>query len=209
MTGTDLFIAWTSGLACGLIACLWFKFLIKSRSALAVNKTKFVWINLGVSLGIALAVVLITSDHLVQAVLSLYGLTLLTLSSVDFVSRKIPNPTLLALILIRSLELFIRQEWTGFLGSFFGLAAGFVFFQLPVLTGRTIGWGDVKLAAVIGYCLGWRDLLISVGILGLGIGIFYLLLILTKRGNLKTKVAIGPFLSLGMMVTVLFNAFVA
>ncbi len=136
---------------------------------------------------------------------SFYLLILLSLSRVDWLIRKIPNEALLALILVRLIQIGMFFSWEVIGDSFSGLLAGFIIFQLPILIGRKIGWGDVKLAAVIGFLAGWQGLILSLVGMSLAMGFFSLLLILTKHGNLKSKIAIGPFLSFGLIFSVLID----
>lgn len=74
-----------------------------------------------------------------------------------------------------------------------------------ITKGRGMGFGDVKLAFVIGMMLG----LIS-GFLALYIGfiiggIVGSILLLTKKVNRKTKIAFGPFLILGLYSMIFFE----
>lgn len=139
---------------------------------------------------------------------SIYFLLLMMISQVDWSIRKIPNEALAAILLVRLIQITLSFGAALFGDALLGLLAGYFLFLLPSFWGRTIGWGDIKLAAVIGFVTGWQGLLLSLLGLGLTMGIFYLLLIQTKRGNLKSKIAIGPFLSLGMMFSVLFDRFI-
>ncbi|MDD2533153.1 MAG: A24 family peptidase [Eubacteriales bacterium] len=205
--GIRLEIGLLIGLVDGLLAYCWFLFLMNKRPW-QVERSRYLPVAMVASvMFVSLLMSWTTMDVWEQIRNYLFALTLTSLSATDWASRKIPNPTLAVLLVIQTSHLVITQNLTGFWDALVGLAIGFTFFQLPVIIGRPIGWGDVKLAAVIGYCLGWFGLMQSIAVMGITMGIFYLLLNLTRRGNLKTKVAIGPFLSIGMMVSVLFNAY--
>lgn len=72
------------------------------------------------------------------------------------------------------------------------------------------GGGDVNLAAVIGLAVGWSGVLLSLFITvmtgGLG-ALFYLLLMsLRRRYNVFTAIPYGPFLVLGAVVLLVFDA---
>lgn len=218
MPGKIILLNFFYGLISGLASYLWSSYLIRTRalkdtasspnSDVQKNRANnmlalAIWMLLGVIFQVLIG--LISKNQLNWITNSLFCLILLTLSRVDIKIRKIPNPNLLALIVVQTARLVVWHD-TDLIGrSVIGLLAGFFIFQLPVLTGRIIGWGDVKLAAVTGYCLGWLGLLYSIIFMGLIMGLFSLLLIMTKRGNLKSIVAIGPFLSLGMLVSVIFS----
>lgn len=131
---------------------------------------------------------------------------------VDLDIKKIPNSSVLALMIIRTASII----WSAVSGvpikqtlipSLIGLAAGFILYQLPTLIGIPIGTGDVKYSAAIGYCLGAFGYLQAALIMAAGLVVYLIYLIATKKGSLKTAVPMGPCLSLGVVVTALFPAF--
>ena len=131
---------------------------------------------------------------------------------VDLDIKKIPNSSVLALLIIRTVSI-VYAIATGvpvketLIPSLIGLAAGFILYQLPMLVGVPIGTGDVKYSAAIGYCLGVFGFLQASLIMAVGLLIFLVYLIVTKKGSLKTSVPMGPYLSLGAVITVLFPVF--
>ncbi|MBQ2848133.1 MAG: prepilin peptidase [Clostridia bacterium] len=136
----------------------------------------------------------------------------LSIAIVDLDIKKIPNSSVLAILIVRTAAL-IYAIATGvpikesLIPSLIGLAGGFILYQLPMFFGIPIGTGDVKYSAAIGYCLGAFGYLQAALIMAAGL-IFYLIyLIATKKGSLKTAVPMGPYLSLGVVVTVLFPMF--
>jgi leader peptidase (prepilin peptidase)/N-methyltransferase len=84
-----------------------------------------------------------------------------------------------------------------------GFAAGFMLFQVPAMLGISIGWGDVKYAGAAGFYLGLAGLFQAILIMAIGMGLYGIYLKITKKGNLKTRVPMGPYLSLGMMLAIL------
>jgi leader peptidase (prepilin peptidase)/N-methyltransferase len=69
-----------------------------------------------------------------------------------------------------------------------------------VTAGAGMGFGDVKLAPILGFSLGWFGW--EVAVFGLicgwcGAGIFAGFLILRRRVNRSTTIAFGPFLLIG------------
>lgn len=131
---------------------------------------------------------------------------------VDLDIKKIPNSSVLALLIIRTVAI-VYAIATGvpvketLIPSLIGLAAGFILYQLPMLVGVPIGTGDVKYSAAIGYCLGVFGFLQASLIMAAGLLIFLVYLLATKKGSLKTSVPMGPYLSLGAVITVLFPVF--
>ena len=131
---------------------------------------------------------------------------------VDLDIKKIPNSSVLTLLVIRTVAI-VYAIATGvpvketLIPSLIGLAAGFILYQLPMLVGVPIGTGDVKYSAAIGYCLGVFGFLQASLIMAAGLIIFLIYLVATKKGSLKTSVPMGPYLSLGAVITVLFPLF--
>ncbi len=131
-------------------------------------------------------------------------LVLISLAVVDNSIRKIPNELLLVLLALKLGAAIVSGDLMSLLPALAGLAAGFILFLIPSYIGLGIGWGDVKLASVAGFCLGIIGILQAAFIMAVVLAFYSLYLVITKKGNLKTKVAIGPSLSLGMMATLLF-----
>jgi leader peptidase (prepilin peptidase)/N-methyltransferase len=86
-----------------------------------------------------------------------------------------------------------------------GGAAGLAFFLVVMLVGRgALGAGDVKLAAFIGVVVGFPEVLwaLALGIVAGGLGA--LLVLITRRGGLKSYIPYAPFLCLGAMLVLLY-----
>lgn len=167
---------------------------------------------------------LLISGALFAAVFALFEDTAVRIEAIAYISiaisigvvdldiKKIPNSSVLALLIIRTVAI-IYASVTGvpvkqtLIPSLIGLAAGFILYQLPMLIGIPIGTGDVKYSAAIGYCLGAFGYLQAALIMAAGLVVYLIYLIATKKGSLKTAVPMGPYLSLGVAVTVLFPAF--
>lgn len=136
----------------------------------------------------------------------------ISIGVVDLDIKKIPNSSVLSLMIIRTAAL-IYATATGVplkqtvIPSLIGLAAGFILYQLPMLIGIPIGTGDVKYSAAIGYCLGAFGYLQAALIMAAGLVVYLIYLMATKKGSLKTAVPMGPYLSLGVVVTILYPVF--
>ena len=129
---------------------------------------------------------------------------LLTLSVIDFRTYEIPlgiNLFILALGLIR-----VATDYTNWPYYVIGLVcvSGILFLLYWISGGRAIGGGDVKLMAACGLLLGWQ-LIVTGFVFGciLGSVVHLLRMKISKEGHV---LALGPYLSVGVMASVLWGA---
>ncbi|OGN96392.1 MAG: hypothetical protein A2Z77_09580 [Chloroflexi bacterium RBG_13_51_36] len=88
-----------------------------------------------------------------------------------------------------------------------GGAIGFVIFLLIALVSRGgMGWGDVKLAALIGLATGFPLVLVAVIMAAIAGGIVAVALVTAKRRQRRETIPFGPFLALAAMVTLLWGS---
>lgn len=81
-----------------------------------------------------------------------------------------------------------------------------VFLLLWVLSRGGIGGGDVRLAIVMGMYLGWLGasyVLVAVIVASVCAGIVALLLLVSRRATRTTRLAFGPYLALGTLVSIM------
>lgn len=131
-------------------------------------------------------------------------LTCLLIGSVDIAVKKIPNILLLTLIITKALFLAIKFSKESLIQSFWGFVAASVIFILPSLLKIKVGAGDIKLAAVIGLYLGINGFLQAMLIMAITISVYGIFLMIRKLGNFKSLTAMGPYLALGFIITLLF-----
>lgn len=161
------------------------------------------------------------ADHpsLVPAFLYLAAVGL-ALTAIDLDVRKLPNALTLpsyvvgAVLLAGAVALGSGGSWQALLRGVGGLAAMYAFyFMLWYGTrGRGMGFGDVKLAGVLGLYLGflgWQSWAVGLfggfligGIVGIG-------LILGGGAGRKTKVPYGPFMVAGAFIAIIAGAPIA
>lgn len=90
----------------------------------------------------------------------------------------------------------------GFKNSFIGLlAGGGIFYLIAVISRGGMGGGDIKMMAMIGAFLGWKSVLLTTFIGSLVGSIFGIFLMIFKKTGRKAKIAFGPFLALGAIIT--------
>lgn len=130
---------------------------------------------------------------------------LASISIVDLLIRKIPNSMLLSLIIIHSSFVIYNGNWSNLLTSLSALVIGFSVFLLPSFFGLSIGGGDIKLAAVVAYCVGIQGFIIAMISMVISLLFYIFYLFATKRGNLKSMSALGPFLAIGCLVAFIYH----
>ena len=128
---------------------------------------------------------------------------LIVLSVIDFRTYEIPfgiNLFILALGLIRAIT-----DYTNWPRYVIGLFVVSMFLEVIYLItkGRGIGGGDIKLMAACGLLLGWK--LILVGFFAGCIAGSVIHLIRMKVSGEGRVLAMGPYLSLGVMAAVLLG----
>ena len=102
---------------------------------------------------------------------------------------------------------WIPQLWVHGLANFaLGGAIGFVVFLLLALISRGgMGFGDVKLAALIGLATGFPLVLLALLIAAILGGLPAIVLLATGKRGRKEAIPFGPFLAVAAMVTLLWG----
>ena len=147
---------------------------------------------------------------------AVYFFLLLTLigaaTLMDGAYRIIPNDIVLALIGLKLLYGGLKllgvpgvAEFR-FLPALAGFGACFIIFLLPAFRGRNIGAGDVKLAAAMGFCLGLKNSLTAVVLMGLAVlGYMMVKSRLPLMKTVKSTIPMAPFLGAGMIISTLLS----
>jgi leader peptidase (prepilin peptidase)/N-methyltransferase len=106
---------------------------------------------------------------------------------------------------------FARSSLLGLKASMIGLASGFGLFYLVALAGSAIfkkeamGGGDIKMMAMVGAAMGWKAVILTTFLGSLAGSIFGITLMVLKGRDRTTKLAFGPFLALGTIITLFFG----
>jgi leader peptidase (prepilin peptidase)/N-methyltransferase len=136
---------------------------------------------------------------------------LVVLSVIDLEHYLLPNrvvyPLAGAMVVLLGVASFGDDDLAAFVR---GLAAGAVafavFFVLHLVSPRSMGFGDVKLAFVLGLSLGWLGW--NEVLLGLFLGFLYgavvgLALLALRRRERNEALPFGPFLAAGALTAIL------
>ena len=132
----------------------------------------------------------------------------IALSGIDLDVRRLPNvlvlPAYPVLAALLAGAAAVTGDWSALLRAGLGAVALFAFFYLlAVVYPSGMGFGDVKLAGVIGLVLGWFSwAAVVIGafagfLLGAVVGVAVLA---TGAGGRKTALPFGPFMVLGALV---------
>ena len=124
--------------------------------------------------------------------------------------NKVVYPALLLALLF---ALFIPQPWIvqvkvqGIANFAIGGGIGFIMLFVIALVSRGgMGWGDVKLAALIGLATGFPLVFLAVVMAAILGGIVAVALLITKRKGRKEAIPFGPFLITATFITLLWGS---
>ena len=131
---------------------------------------------------------------------------MLVLAVIDHEKSIVPNKLLVAMLVIRAVLLVIEVAvypvyWKEkMISAVGGMLVGLILFLLAyVLSRKSIGLGDVKLAAVLGWYLGlsliWWDL----------VGIYSVVQLARKKLSMKDSIPLVPFLATGTILILLLG----
>jgi len=140
-----------------------------------------------------------------------------TLAAIDIDLRRLPDrivlPSIVVGVVLLALATFGAGDWGLLVRALVGGAVLFAFyFALVLAYPRGMGFGDVKLAALLGLYLGWMgwDALIVGAFAAFLIGgVFAIVLVLVKRANGKTAIPFGPWMLLGAWVGIFLGSDIA
>ena len=150
-----------------------------------------------------LTIVLINGVNVESLLYCILTSALITLSVIDFRTYEIPlgiNIFILAIGLVRLITDY--SNWLSYLIGFFSVSV-FLTILYYATGGRAIGGGDVKLMAVCGLVLGWKLTVLSF-FLGCILGAIIHLIRMKISGE-SHVLAMGPYLSMGMLIAMLWG----
>jgi leader peptidase (prepilin peptidase)/N-methyltransferase len=147
------------------------------------------------------------------AAFAVFGLGLVAMSAVDLERFLIPNRILYPTAALSGPLLVVASavddRWGSLGRAAIGAAAAYVAFLLVHLAvPHGMGFGDVRLAGLIGGVVGWLGLghafvgFFAAFVMGAAVGVAVML---AGRGGRKTRIPFGPFMAAGAVVAVVWG----
>lgn len=215
-TVIKILIAVVYGIILGIITILLSRRLILNRTeetdkADTLKKASVYILFLVLGMGASTAVML-TAQTTALAVRNLLLLIpIFGISCVDAVIRKIPNSLLLSMIVIQlayAVYFCITEKSAELVGTMLGGAIiSMLVCSIPPIFKIPIGAGDIKYSGVIGlslYAFGYFQSMILMAVF---VAIYFVYLKVKKKGGMKTQIPMGPFLSIGTVISMCFSVF--
>jgi leader peptidase (prepilin peptidase)/N-methyltransferase len=100
---------------------------------------------------------------------------------------------------------------SGLIAALIGAATGWGMLWTVAIVGKAIfrkeamGFGDVKLMGAIGAFFGWQAVLFTIVMSSLAGSIVGIVLVLSRRKELQSRIPYGPYISLGALVWLLWG----
>lgn len=128
---------------------------------------------------------------------------LFVIAVIDFEHKIIPNELLIVAFV---LGIIFHIFSGGFLSSVIGFfAVSVLLYIIAILSKGGIGGGDIKMMAAFGFCIGWQNILLSLFIASIIGSLVAIYLLVFKKYGRKTEVPFGPFLAIGIYISILYG----
>jgi prepilin signal peptidase PulO-like enzyme (type II secretory pathway) len=136
----------------------------------------------------------------------IFALILIAVFVIDLEHQIIPDELTFFGLLFLTLNLLLFNQELLFVNLLAGLISANILLFLNLITnGRGMGLGDVKLAILIGAIVGLNMFLVWIFFSFIAGSIVGIILIALKKANLKQKIAFGPFLIIGLVLSFYFG----
>ena len=137
----------------------------------------------------------------------------IALALIDLDTKTLPNrivvPSMVVMAVLLAVASVGTGDWFALLWAIVAGAALFVFYLLLVIIYPSgMGFGDVKLAAVVGLALGylgWGTVIVGAFAAFLLGGVFSIVLLAIGKATRKTGIPFGPWMLLGAWVGIAFG----
>ncbi len=137
-----------------------------------------------------------------------YGSLFLVIALIDLKHTIIPNQLTYPALLV-AVPLSIPQADNGIVSSLTGGAIGLALGVVPLLLPHGMGWGDVKMSALMGFGLGYPNILVALALAVLLGGIVGIVLLASGMKGRRSAIPFGPFLSMGALAALVWGRQIA
>lgn len=130
---------------------------------------------------------------------------LISIAYIDYDTMTIPNGLNIALIFPAVASVFVFNNVT-ILQRVIGLFCVSIFMLIiTLIINGAFGGGDIKLMAVAGFMLGYKNIILAF-VMGIIItGIYAIIKVISKKISAKDHIAFGPGLCIGILVAILYG----
>jgi len=146
-------------------------------------------------------------------IMAFYACLFIVVSVIDLdhglILNKVVYPSLVVALLLALLPRPWLTQWivTGIANAAIGGAIGFALFLLIAIISRGgMGWGDVKLAALIGLATGFPLVFLAIIMAAILGGIVAVAMVIAKKRQRRQTIPFGPFLAVAAMITLLWGS---
>lgn len=155
--------------------------------------------------GIAIITVYAIGLNIEAILVFIIASILIVIALIDLDTMTIPNETIISLIPFALLLIFFKDRV-----NMISILTGFFIISLPMYSLNIFikggfGGGDIKLMAICGAMLGWKSALVS-GVIAIFIaGMYSSYMLIFQKIKLGTHIAFGPYLCLGVYISLLYG----
>jgi leader peptidase (prepilin peptidase)/N-methyltransferase len=131
---------------------------------------------------------------------------LIAVALIDYVTMEIPDSLSVVIALLAVAAIWLHDD-VALSSRAIGLfAVSLPMLLLALVINGAFGGGDIKLMAAAGLFLGWQCVLLAFFIAALFGGGYSIFLLFSGRAKRGTRIAFGPYLCLGLAVSVFYGA---
>jgi len=146
-------------------------------------------------------------------IMAFYACLFIVVSVIDLdhglILNKVVYPSLVVALLLALLPQPWLTRWVvaGIANAAIGGAIGFgIFLLIAIISRGGMGWGDVKLAGLIGLATGFPLVFLSIIMAAILGGIVAVAMVIAKKKQRRQTIPFGPFLAVAAMITLLWGS---
>lgn len=167
------------------------------------------WVELAMTAGFLVIFATVSPTLEMAAVMGIFW-TSVVLAVMDMETKLVAEGLVGLLAVLVWVETIISSGGgvtLGSVGQWMGLLTGVVVIGglWAASRGRAMGFGDVEIAVVVGWWVGWPIMAVALWVAFVAGGVWGLGLLWWKKAGIKSEVAFGQFLLLGMWVAWIYG----